>query len=327
LRPAALWEFVASYSILAYIFLPTIKELCFTKSYDSDIVIPPPLNHVNSILNGREFLNNNKASEAERFLRRSVPFKPAVALILGSGIGNLSDNIDVHHTVHGGEIPHYPIPTVDGHDGTLNFGFFRKDKSHSFPLLVFKGRMHYYETGIIGHAAFAVVLAKKLGAGIALFTNAAGGINRNLKKGDIMLITDFLSFFNMSPFCTEYFPSTRKKEYLDMELKRKALVCAVKYSIPLKLGTYCWIKGPSYETPSEIKALKEIGADAVGMSTLPETIVAASLKMRTLCFSLISNLAAGTGRDRISHEEVKEAAKICSGNLFSLLENIIVPAR
>lgn len=282
-------------------------------------------------------VDERKLNDAVRYIRSKTRFKPTVALILGSGLGDFADTLSADVSLPSADIPHYPRSTVQGHEGKLVFGHVVRGNQTSPPLLVFKGRVHYYETQSVPPIVFPVYVASKLGAKILLVTNAAGGINRSFKAGQLMLIRDFLSL----TFLKLVFPRGNKgnsKERLEWPLEgreRNQLLFdgriqdgiranATSLGIDLKEGTYCWLKGPTYETASEIEMLRRLGADAVGMSTVPETLAAKQLSMRVAGISLISNMATGITGEKLSHQEVTDTANRVKKSFTELMQNILL---
>jgi purine-nucleoside phosphorylase len=250
---------------------------------------------------------------AVTYLKSRTSRRPEIALVLGSGLGEFASLLVDPIEVPSSAIPSYPTSTVEGHEGKLVFGTLAQNGRNSLQLLVFKGRVHFYESGDVDLTTYPVRIAHALGAKILLATNAAGGINRSFAEGDLMLIQDFinLSFLLPKSENTEKTSSpyrTRATDYLDKQLSSIVLDAAAGLGQVLRHGTYCYLRGPSYETKAEIEMLHRLGVDAVGMSTVPEIIVASSLGMRTAAISLISNLAAGLGDERLSHKEVAETA-------------------
>lgn len=282
-------------------------------------------------------IDDRKLTDAVRFIRTKTQFKPKVALILGSGLGDFADTISAAASINSADIPHYPKSTVQGHEGKLVFGHVVRGKQTSPPLLVFKGRVHYYETQAVPPIIFPVYVASRLGAKILLVTNAAGGINRTFKAGQLMLIRDILSL----TFLKLIFPNGNKKAFakelgwpldgrisnqivFDEELQATVREGATELGIDLKEGSYCWLKGPTYETASEIEMLRRMGADAVGMSTVPETLAAKQLSMRVAGISLISNMATGITGEKLSHQEVTDTANRVKKSFTELMHNILL---
>lgn len=280
--------------------------------------------------------------EAVKFLRKKTDFVPSVALILGSGLGDFANQLKVHRAINSTEIPNYPKSSVQGHAGKLIFGYLKDGKRSSPPLLVFKGRVHFYETGKLEPVILPVQLASALGAKTLLVTNAAGGINRNFRAGDLMIIRDVIGL-TFSLFCKEKSPHHKSGEsipHFDPQriLKRSESICtpalialirsaASNIGLPLKEGTYCWLKGPTYETAAEIEMLYRVGVDAVGMSTVPEISTAIDLGMKVAGLSLISNLATGISPNKLSHEEVTETANRVKKEFTKLMKEVLFHIR
>ncbi len=188
--------------------------------------------------------------------------------------------------------------------------------------MVFQGRVHFYETGDLDPVLFPVRLAAQLGVSSLIVTNAAGGVNRTLRPGDLMLITDVLNL-TFLPLSSNT-ESTKSHSILDPTIRECFQQNARSQDIPLKEGTYCWLKGPSYETAAEIEMLARTGVDAVGMSTVPELAFAAQSGIRTAGLSLISNMGTGIGTKKLSHQEVTETASKVKGRLSRLLRSTIM---
>lgn len=273
--------------------------------------------------------DSTRLHAAVDFLASKSSERPVTAVILGSGLGDFANQITNPIVIDSHEVPSYPTSSVEGHDGKLVFGRLRDQTRESLPLLVFKGRVHYYESGDLHTPVFPVEVAKALGVKNLLVTNAAGGINRKFAAGDLMVITDFMNwaFLNPHRFTEEDSVTpfhTKNKTYLDEHLSGLIFAAAKKLRLPLQRGTYCWLKGPSYETKAEIEMLHRLGADAVGMSTVPELITAAELGLRTAGISLISNLAAGFSAEPLSHSEVSETASRVKQTFIGLLSETIL---
>ena len=280
-------------------------------------------------------IDESKLQEAVRYIRRQTDCQPTVALILGSGLGDFADSLTVLKAITSADIPHYPKSTVQGHEGKLVFGHIVRGKRQSSPLLVFKGRVHYYETQSVPPIVFPVYVASRLGAKILLVTNAAGGINRSLKAGQLMLIRDILSLTFLKLIFPDGEGSKNKFEWpldgrisnqivFDEEIQNTIRESATNLGIDLKEGSYCWLKGPTYETASEIEMLRRMGADAVGMSTVPEVLAAKRLSMRVGGISLISNMATGITGEKLSHQEVTDTANRVKKSFTELMQDILL---
>jgi purine-nucleoside phosphorylase len=260
--------------------------------------------------------------EARDFVRARIPEEPEVLLVLGSGLGVLAEDVEGAVTLPFGEIPGFPDAGVVGHAGTLVSG--RLDGRR---VLVQSGRFHFYE----GHAAELVVapirLAAALGARTAIITNAAGGARADLSPGSILLIEDHLNFQDRSPLMGG--PKEGEERFPDMStpydrgLQELAMEVALKLRIPLPRGTYAALLGPNYETPAEVRYFRKCGAHAMGMSTVPEAIVANALGMKVLAFSLITNLAPGLGDGALDHQEVLDMGRLAGGRLSALIRGVL----
>ena len=257
--------------------------------------------------------------ESADFLRTRIGgFLPRVAMVLGSGLGFLGDIVEDAVAVPYGEIPHFKASTAPGHKGRLVFGTLAGQ-----PVAVMQGRVHHYEGYSYEEVAYAVRVLRLLGADTLIVTNAAGGVNLGFSAGDLMLITDQIKLFLESPLRGENLPEFGVRFPASSYLYTPALRELVRreaaaLDIPLREGAYMHFPGPQYETPAEIRAARTLGADAVGMSTVPEVIVAGHCGMRVLGFTLISNMAAGILDQPLSEAEVLEAAA-ASRDKFSRL--------
>lgn len=261
-------------------------------------------------------MNNyiEKMNETVNYIQSKIKEIPKIAIVLGSGLGNLVNDIKEQIVIPYKDIPHFPISTVQGHKGELIFG-----KINNIPVIAMNGRFHYYEGYDLKDVTYPIRIFSLLKVETLILTNAAGGINNNFQKGDLMIINDHLSFFaesvlrgpNMDEFGERFIDmtSTYDKEYIEILKKVMTNVCGTYHE-----GVYAYMKGPTYETPAEIKALKTLGADAVGMSTVPEAVVAHHSKIRIAGITCITNMAAGITNEVLNHEDVKETALKCETN-------------
>ena len=246
-----------------------------------------------------------------------------IALVLGSGLTALADMLSDRVTIKFGDVPNIPASTVAGHAGEFVFG-----KLHGKRVLIQSGRFHYYEGNSFEQSAYAVRVFRLLGARALILTNAAGGINTDFTPGTVMMITDHIKFFDESPLrgpnMDEFGP-----RFNDMTFAYSREFCAIArkkaedLSIDLREGVYAFMPGPSFETPAEIRALRVLGADAVGMSTVAEVITAAHASLPVVAFSCISNLAAGITNQPLTHDEVIYAAALAEKDLTSLISAMI----
>lgn len=247
--------------------------------------------------------------------QRSFPAKVDAAVILGSGLGGFENRLKDLKSIAYSEIDNFPTTTVAGHNGTLNIGNLGNKK-----VLVFAGRFHHYEGHSIKKTILPVQLTKAFDAPNLFISNAAGGINYRFRVGDLMLIDDVMRL-GMS-----YSPKGPADDfrYSNDHLIKKALDIAKDLKIPVRQGTYLYVKGPSYETKAEIRAFRIIGADAVGMSTAPELLEAARLGIQSLGISLISNMATGINSKKLEHSEIKEIAAQRTVDFSNLMEELII---
>ena len=261
--------------------------------------------------------------ETLSYLRERITRAPSAVLVLGSGLGHLAEAISDPVPIPYGEIPGFPRSTVVGHAGRLVAGTL-----DGVEVVAMQGRFHLYEGWEPATVALPIRALAALGAGTLLVTNAAGGLRPGLKAGDLMLITDHINLTGRNPLVgstvigEERFPDM--SEAYDGEFRRLAAETALALGIELEEGVYAAVLGPSYETPAEVRMLATLGADAVGMSTVPEVIVARALGLRVLGISLISNLAAGLSGHPLSHAEVMEAGERVQAS-FSLLVAHLLP--
>ncbi|MGB2867334.1 MAG: purine-nucleoside phosphorylase [Bacteroidota bacterium] len=274
-------------------------------------------------------LEKTHLDEAFRFVRSKTRLRPKIALILGSGLGNFAKVLKVESSLSSGQIPYYPQSSVQGHAGKLIFGFVKAGNESSPPVLVLKGRVHFYESGSLDRVVFPILLLHRLGINSLIVTNAAGGANRQFSPGDLMLIKDFIQI-SMPPASIPgrkspgRFLRAERRPSFDDGLQEIIRGAAAECEIPLQEGTYCWFKGPSYETRSEVQMAKRLGADAVGMSTVPEVVAACQLGMRVAGISLISNLATGISLEKLSHQEVTDTANRVQARFTNLLRTTLL---
>ncbi|MDS1030118.1 purine-nucleoside phosphorylase [Bacillota bacterium LX-D] len=250
-------------------------------------------------------------------------FTPKVGLILGSGLGILAEEINEPQKISYRDIPHFPVSTVEGHTGQLVFG-----KLNNVPVITCQGRIHYYEGYSAVEITYPVRIMQQLGVEYLIVTNAAGGVNLAFEPGDLMLITDHINLTGENPLRGQNNPDLGLRfpdmsEAYFLELQQKALNVAAKLKIELKQGVYAGVIGPSFETPAEIRYLRTIGADAVGMSTVPEVIVANHAGIKVLGLSCITNMAAGILKRKLTHEEVMETAEKIKKDFAELVKEIV----
>jgi purine-nucleoside phosphorylase len=273
-----------------------------------------------------DYLTLQQIDQAADEIRKRISIKPRVGMILGSGLGDLAEMVANPTVIPSGEIPYWPLSTVLGHKGQLVFGLLE-----GVPVMVLQGRVHYYEGYSMGQVTFPVRVMQRLGVEVLVVTNAAGAINPAYSPGDIMLITDHISLVAMASLnplrgpnldeLGERFPDMSRA--YDRELLDLARKVALEQGLLLHEGVYTGLSGPSFETPADLRFLRIIGSDAVGMSTVPEVIVAHHGKIRVVGFSGISNKANLDGSTITTHEEVLKAGQVIVPKLKTMILNIL----
>lgn len=261
--------------------------------------------------------------EAKAFIQARVTLRPKVGLILGSGLGVLADEIENPTIISYDEIPYFLKSTVEGHAGEFVIG-----NLSGLPVIAMKGRFHYYEGYTQKDITFPVRVMKALGVETLLVTNAAGGVNTTYNPGDLMLIEDHINFSGSNPLIGENldelgprFPDMSKAYTPD--LLSVAHVVGAQQGLNLKTGVYMFFSGPTYETPAEVRMARILGADAVGMSTVPEVIVASHMGLKVLGISCITNMAAGILDQPLHHGEVVETATRVRAAFVKLIKGIL----
>ena len=262
-------------------------------------------------------------SEAKEFLENNIQAKPELGIILGSGLGELANYINDKIEIAYQEIPHFPISTVQGHSGKLVFG-----QLSSKYVMAFQGRFHYYEGYEMSEVTLPVRVMQSLGLKKMIVTNAAGGINENYRPGDLVIIKDHINLIGTNPLrgpnisnLGPRFPDM--SEAYNREWRNIAGKVMEDMGIARREGVYAALCGPSYETPAEIKYLRSIGADLVGMSTVPEVIVANHGGMKVLGISYVTNMAAGILPQKLSHEEVIATTEKAKESFIEFINRVI----
>ncbi len=278
----------------------------------------------------RDKLMNNVMTDIHRsveFLRTTSAAQPRIAVVLGSGLGDFAQLLSRTTTVATADIPDYPVSTVHGHEGKIIFGRLENRGRTSLPLMVFQGRVHLYESNDIRKVVYPIHTAAAMGAEYVIVTNAAGGINRHFEPGTLMFINDLINLTGESPLRgspgINSILHRRTTPIVDPELLRRAKVIATENGIMTREGVYCWTKGPTYETAAEIRMMESLGADAVGMSTVPEMLVAHQSGMKVLGISCITNMATGISATKLSHDEVTETANRVKQQFTTLVSEIL----
>lgn len=266
----------------------------------------------------------DKVVKCYESIRSRIHFEPDVAIVLGSGLGDYADQIRIEAELDYSQIEGFPVSTVPGHAGKFIFGYVGDVK-----VVCMKGRVHYYEGYPISDVVLPTRLMKLLGARILFLTNASGGVNTDFQAGDLMLIQDHISCFapnpligaNLDAFGARFPDMT---EIYDQDLQAIIRETAGAHGIDLKEGVYLQLTGPSYESPAEIRMLRTMGVDAVGMSTVVEAIAANHMGMKICGISCVCNLAAGMTANPLTHEEVQEAANVAAPKFKELLTQSVL---
>ena len=275
------------------------------------------------ITDTKEFVK--RVDGAADYIRNAVSGNtlPSICIVLGSGLGPLASMVDVDLEISYKDIPGFPVSTAPGHKGSLIIG-----KLEEKPVFLMNGRFHYYEGYPMETVTFYVRVMGRLGVKALLLTNASGGINLDMKVPELVAITDHLSFNaepvlrgpNIEEFGTR-FPD--QCHVYDPELTDTLVNCARDLKIRISRGVYAYTKGPQYETPAEIRALRTMGADCVGMSTVPEAIAASHMGIRVAAMSCITNMAAGITGNALSEKEVLDNAALASSNSCALVKEFV----
>ena len=254
---------------------------------------------------------------------RTEDFAPEVGIILGTGLGDFADKIDARFIIEYKDVPGFPVSTVEGHKGRMIFGEIEGRR-----VVAMQGRFHYYEGFTMRQVTYPMYVLKRLGVQTLLLTNACGGIDRTLQPGDLMLLTDHINMLGANSLIGENderfgprFPDMT--EVYSLRLRDLAKAAARELDIPCKEGVYAIFPGPCYETAAEIRAYRALGADAIGMSTVPEAIAANYLGLEVLGIACITNMATGIAEKKHSHQEVLAAANRSSHHLRQLVESVI----
>lgn len=261
--------------------------------------------------------------QTSNYLKSKIEEIPNTAIILGTGLGELVHEIDNKQIIPYTEIPNFPVSTVEGHSGNLIVGTLGGKK-----ILAMQGRFHYYEGYSMQQVTFPIRIFQALGIQYLFVSNAAGGMNPTFDIGDIMLIEDHINLFPEHPLRGKNYDELGPRfpdmsEAYDKKLRLMAMEVAKEKNIKLQHGVYVGVQGPTFETPSEYYFFRIIGGDAVGMSTVPEVIVANHAKMKVLAFSIITDLGVIGKIVEVSHEDVQEAAKLAQPKIAAIMREII----
>lgn len=267
----------------------------------------------------------NQLNETISFIREKYSIVPEAGIVLGSGLGNFLSEMDIEASIGYDDIPHFPVSTVEGHHGQLVFGELNKRK-----IVVMAGRFHFYEGYSANEVTYPIRIMKLLGIKYLLLSNAAGGVNSSFKVGDLMIINDHISMSVVNPLIGPNEDSLGPRfpdmsEPYSKELIEKAKTISNELNLPVKEGIYYGVTGPTFETRAEYKMIRLLGADAVGMSTVQESIIAAHLGLPVFAVSVITDIGTGIGGEEnaITHEEVLEAAKKAEPQVTALFKELV----
>jgi len=264
-----------------------------------------------------------KIQETKTFLESKTNLTPFVGIVLGTGLGNLSTEIEIETAISYSEIPNFPVSTVEGHSGQLVFGHI-----NNIPVVAMQGRFHYYEGYSLQECTFPIRVMKALGITNLFLSNASGGVNANFAIGDIMLITDHINLLPDNPLRGKNIDELGPRfpdmsEPYDIILRNQVLDIAAKNNVKIQQGVYAVLSGPTFETPAEYRYIKNIGADTVGMSTVPEVIVARHMDLPCMAMSIITDLGVDGKIVEISHEEVQEVAKAAEPKMTLIIKELL----
>lgn len=265
----------------------------------------------------------NKVKESVEYIKGKIDFKPEIGIILGSGLGDMADRVEDRVVIKYSEVPNMPVSTVHGHAGQFVCGTLEGKK-----VIMMQGRFHYYEGHSMRVLALPIHIMKFLGVESLIVTNACGGVNTDFVPGDLMIINDHINFTSSNPLIGSNdeeigprFPdmsTAYNREYIKL-----AKSVAASLDMNLKEGVYMMFTGPTYETPAEVRLARIVGADAVGMSTVPEVIVANHCGLKILGISCITNMAAGILDQPLNHEEVIETSKMVKEKFVALVKGVV----
>ncbi|MBE6255864.1 MAG: purine-nucleoside phosphorylase [Prevotella sp.] len=264
-----------------------------------------------------------KIQATAAWLKEKMPSNPTTAIILGTGLGRLAEEIEISLAIEYKDIPNFPISTVEGHSGQFIFG-----KLGGVDIIAMKGRFHYYEGYSMKEVTFPIRVMYELGIRTLFVSNAAGGMNPGFKIGDLMVITDHINFFPEHPLRGKNYPTGPRfpdmHETYDPALIKLAGQIAREKKIRLQYGVYVGVQGPTFETPAEYRMYRILGGDTVGMSTVPEVIVAHHCGIRTFGISVVTDLGGFDNPVEVSHEEVQEAADKAQPIMTEIMREMIV---
>lgn len=264
-----------------------------------------------------------RLKESIDFIKSKSALRPQIGITLGSGLAGFTDKMDIDVEIPYGEVPHFSPPSVEGHPGQLVLG-----KVRNIPIVVLRGRVHYYEGHSLDQVVFPTRVIAQLGIQKLILTNAAGGLDPEMKTGEFMVIEDHINLTGNNPLIGPNvaelglrFPDMT--EAYDPQMTELALATMTQLKIRHSRGVYCGVSGPTYETAAEVRYLQKIGGHAVGMSTVPENIAAKHMGLRVCGISCITNLATGLSKNPITHDEVKETTSRVESDFAKFLELFI----
>lgn len=261
--------------------------------------------------------------ETTAYIQKIYSSTPQVGIVLGSGLGNFANELIVEKEISYDEIPHFPISTVEGHSGKLLFGEIGEKK-----VVAMAGRLHFYEGYDASQVAYPIRLMKSIGIKTLLISNAAGGVNSGFRIGDLMIITDHISFATVNPLIgknlTELGPRfPDMSQPYKKDLIQKAKTIAASLNIPVQEGVYFGVTGPTFETRAEYKMIKKMGGDAVGMSTVQEVIIAVHMGLDVFALSVITDIGIREEENTITHHDVLQAARDAEPRLSAIFKKLI----
>ena len=264
-----------------------------------------------------------KIAAAAQYVRSRVPVLPTIGMVLGSGLGDYAETLEDSVKIPYSEIPNFPVPTVPGHSGAMVFG-----NKNGQNVVVLQGRIHYFEGLSMREITLPIRVLAALGVKTLILTNAAGGVNTSFRPGDLMLLSDHINYSGMNPLIGPNYDSFGPRfpdmsDLYSVQLRKKVKSAATKAGIRLQEGVYAMYSGPNYETPAEIRMFRILGADAVGMSTVPEALVAGQQGMQVVGISCITNMAAGVLPQKLSHSEVIQTAAQVHDTFQTLIDGIL----
>lgn len=266
---------------------------------------------------------SQRLAETVQHIRSKTPLKPRIGLILGSGLGAFAESIKSEWSAEYSLVPHFGTTSVEGHKGRLIMGHIG-----DVPVAALQGRLHVYEGYTMNEVVFPTRTLSMLGIQVLLVTNAAGGLNKKLKPGDFMAISDHINLMGDNPLIGKNMDQIGPRfpdmtEAYDKALVKLSLKCGKKNGLRIKSGVYIGLPGPTYETPAEVRYLQKIGGNAVGMSTVPEVIAANHFGIRVCGVSCITNFAAGISSEKLSHKEVTMTGKLVEKKFQAFVASLV----